>query len=424
MSKIKKLIGREILDSRGNPTVEVDVHLTSGQVGRASVPSGASTGQHEAIELRDNNLSRFCGKGVLGVIEKINNEINNNLVGLTPFDQRKIDNMLIDIDGSNNKSHLGANAVLGVSLAVARAASLDKNSNLFYYLNKKDEYILPTPLMNIINGGAHANNALDFQEIMIMPVGAETFSDALRWGSEIFQQLKKLLSDEGYSTSVGDEGGFSPEVNNVHDALYFVSKAVKKAGRNLVDEINLAIDAASSEFFHNGYYFVDGGEKKLNTSEMIRLWETLTNDYPIISIEDPLDENDFEGYSELTKLLGKNIQIVGDDFFATNLKRLQKGIDKGAANSILIKLNQIGTLTETIDAINLAKNNNYGTIISHRSGETEDTFIADLSVAFNTGQIKTGSLSRSERLCKYNQLLRIQEELGDKASFNGANILK
>ena len=424
MSKIKKLIGREILDSRGNPTVEVDVHLTSGQVGRASVPSGASTGQHEAIELRDNNLSRFCGKGVLGVIEKINNEINNNLVGLTPFDQRKIDNMLIDIDGSNNKSHLGANAVLGVSLAVARAASLDKNSNLFYYLNKKDEYVLPTPLMNIINGGAHANNALDFQEIMIMPVGAETFSDALRWGSEIFQQLKKLLSDEGYSTSVGDEGGFSPEVNNVHDALYFVSKAVKKAGRNLVDEINLAIDAASSEFFHNGYYFVDGGEKKLNTSEMIRLWETLTNDYPIISIEDPLDENDFEGYSELTKLLGKNIQIVGDDFFATNLKRLQKGIDKGAANSILIKLNQIGTLTETIDAINLAKNNNYGTIISHRSGETEDTFIADLSVAFNTGQIKTGSLSRSERLCKYNQLLRIQEELGDKASFNGANILK
>ena len=424
MSRIKKLIGREILDSRGNPTVEVDVHLTSGQIGRAAVPSGASTGQHEAIELRDNDLSRFGGKGVLSVIEKINNEINNNLVGLTPFDQRKIDKMLIDIDGSNNKSHLGANAVLGVSLAVARAASLDKNSNLFYYLNKKDEYILPTPLMNIINGGAHANNALDFQEIMIMPVGAETFSDALRWGSEIFQQLKKILSDEGYSTSVGDEGGFSPEVKNVHDALYFVSKAVKKAGRNLVDEINLAIDAASSEFFKNGYYIVDGGEKKLNTSEMIRLWETLTNDYPIISIEDPLDENDFEGYSELTKLLGKNIQIVGDDFFATNLKRLQKGIDKGAANSILIKLNQIGTLTETIDAINLAKNNNYGTIISHRSGETEDTFIADLSVAFNTGQIKTGSLSRSERLCKYNQLLRIQEELGDKASFNGANILK
>jgi enolase len=424
MSKIKKLIGREILDSRGNPTVEVDVHLTSGQIGRAAVPSGASTGQHEAIELRDNDLSRFGGKGVLNVIDKINNEINNNLVGLTPFDQRKIDKMLIDIDGSNNKSHLGANAVLGVSLAVARAASLDKNSNLFYYLNKKDEYILPTPLMNIINGGAHANNALDFQEIMIMPVGAETFSDALRWGSEIFQQLKKILSDEGYSTSVGDEGGFSPEVNNVHDALYFVSKAVKKAGRNLVDEINLAIDAASSEFFKNGYYIVDGGEKKLNTSEMIRLWETLTKDYPIISIEDPLDENDFEGYSELTKLLGKNIQIVGDDFFATNLKRLQKGIDKGAANSILIKLNQIGTLTETIDAINLAKNNNYGTIISHRSGETEDTFIADLSVAFNTGQIKTGSLSRSERLCKYNQLLRIQEELGDKASFNGANILK
>ena len=424
MSKIKKLIGREILDSRGNPTVEVDVYLTSGQIGRAAVPSGASTGQHEAIELRDNDLSRFGGKGVLSVIEKINNEINNNLVGLTPFDQRKIDKMLIDIDGSNNKSHLGANAVLGVSLAVARAASLDKNSNLFYYLNKNDEYILPTPLMNIINGGAHANNALDFQEIMIMPVGAETFSDALRWGSEIFQQLKKILSDEGYSTSVGDEGGFSPEVNNVHDALYFVSKAVKKAGRNLVDEINLAIDAASSEFFKNGYYIVDGGEKKLNTSEMIRLWETLTNDYPIISIEDPLDENDFEGYSELTKLLGKNIQIVGDDFFATNLKRLQKGIDKGAANSILIKLNQIGTLTETIDAINLAKNNNYGTIISHRSRETEDTFIADLSVAYNTGQIKTGSLSRSERLCKYNQLLRIQEELGDKASFNGANILK
>ena len=424
MSAIVDVFAREILDSRGNPTIEAEVLLESGALGRAAVPSGASVGTKEAIELRDNDLSRFGGKGVLSVIEKINNEINENLVGLTPFDQRNIDRILIDLDGSNNKSRLGANAILGVSLAVARAASLDQYSNLFYYLNKKSEYILPTPLMNIINGGAHANNALDFQEIMIIPVGAETFSEALRWGSEIFQELKKILSDKGYSTSVGDEGGFSPEIKDVYDALSLVSKAIKKAGRNLEGEVKIAIDAASSEIFKNGNYIIDGGDKKLDTSEMIKYWETLINDYPIISIEDPLDENDFEGYSELTKLLGKNIQIVGDDFFATNLKRLQKGIDKGAANSILIKLNQIGTLTETIDTINLAKNNNYGTIISHRSGETEDTFIADLSVAFNTGQIKTGSLSRSERLCKYNQLLRIQEELGDKASFNGANILK
>ena len=423
MSKIKKLIGREILDSRGNPTIEVDVHLTSGQIGRAAVPSGASTGQHEAIELRDNDLSRFGGKGVLNVIDNINNEINPNLLGLTPFDQRKIDRILIDLDGSNNKSRLGANAILGVSLAVARAGSLYKNSNLFYHLNKKSEYILPTPLMNIINGGAHANNALDFQEIMIMPVGAETFSEALRWGAEIFQELKKILSDKGYSTSVGDEGGFSPEIKDVYDALSLMTKAIKKAGRNLEDEVKLAIDAASSEFFKNGNYIIDSGNKKLDTSEMIKYWETLVNDYPIISIEDPLDENDYEGYGQLTDLLGKSIQIVGDDFFATNSQRLQKGIDKGAANSILIKLNQIGTLTETIDTINLAKNNNYGTIISHRSGETEDTFIADLSVALCAGQIKTGSLSRSERLCKYNQLLRIEQDLGSKAIFNGSNIL-
>jgi enolase len=330
---------------------------------------------------------------------------------------------LIELDGTENKSRLGANAILGVSLAAARVSSQIKSESLFKHLSNHKEYILPTPLMNIINGGAHANNALDFQEIMIMPVGADTFSEALRWGTEIFHHLKLVLSENSLSTSVGDEGGFSPEIKNVEEALELLSKAIKNAGRNLDNDIKFAIDAASSEFYKNNFYEMNNGQTKIDTNDMIKVWEKLVRTYPIISLEDPLEENDFEGYQELTNLIGNSIQVVGDDLFATNMNRLTKGINLGAANSILIKLNQIGTLTETIETINLAKKNNYGTIISHRSGETEDTFIADLSVGLNSGQIKTGSLSRSERLCKYNQLLRIEEELGSMSKYNGLKIL-
>ncbi len=423
MNEIKKIFGRQILDSRGNPTVEVEIILNNGIKSRASVPSGASTGEHEAIEKRDNDNSKYLGKGVSKVINNINFEINNNLQGLLPFDQEKIDQKLIELDGTKNKSRLGANALLGVSLAIARVSAKSKNESLYKYLSHNKDFVLPTPLMNFINGGAHANNSLDFQEIMIMPVGAKSFSEALRWGAEIFHHLKKILSDNLYSTSVGDEGGFSPQIKSVDEALELLSKAVENSGRNLENEIKFAIDAASSEFFSDNYYQMHNGEKKLDTSDMINMWENLVQKYPIISLEDPLDENDYDGYKELTNLIGRNVQIVGDDLFATNINRLTKGIKKNAANSILIKLNQIGTLTETIKTIKLAKQNKFGTIISHRSGETEDTFIADLSVGLNAGQIKTGSLSRSERLCKYNQLLRIEEELGVKAKFNGNKIL-
>ena len=423
MSKIKKIFGRQILDSRGNPTVEVEIILNNGIKSRASVPSGASTGEHEAIEKRDGDASKYLGKGVSKVIKNINFEINNNLKGFLPFDQEKVDRKLIELDGTENKSRLGANALLGVSLAVARVSAKARSKSLFKYLSNKNSFVLPTPLMNFINGGAHANNSLDFQEIMIMPVGAETFSEALRWGAEIFHHLKKILSDNSYSTSVGDEGGFSPQIKSVDEAIELLCNAVKNSGRNLDNDIKFAIDAASSEFYKNNYYEMYQGEKKLDTSGMIKMWENLVQKYPIISLEDPLDENDYDGYKELTDLIGRNVQIVGDDLFATNIKRLSRGINLCAANSILIKLNQIGTLTETIETINLAKKNEFGTIISHRSGETEDTFIADLSVGLNAGQIKTGSLSRSERLCKYNQLLRIEEELGNKAKFNGNKIL-
>ena len=423
MNEIKKIFGRQILDSRGNPTVEVEIILNNGIKSRASVPSGASTGEHEAIEKRDNDNSKYLGKGVSKVINNINFEINNNLQGLFPFDQEKIDQKLIELDGTKNKSRLGANALLGVSLAIARVSAKSKNESLYKYLSHNKDFVLPTPLMNFINGGAHANNSLDFQEIMIMPVGAKSFSEALRWGAEIFHHLKKILSDELYSTSVGDEGGFSPQIKNVDEALELLSRAVENSGRNLETEIKFAIDAAASEFFSNNYYQMHNGEKKLDTSDMIKMWENLVQKYPIISLEDPLDENDYDGYKELTNLIGRNVQIVGDDLFATNINRLTKGIKMNAANSILIKLNQIGTLTETIKTVKLAKQNKFGTIISHRSGETEDTFIADLSVGLNAGQIKTGSLSRSERLCKYNQLLRIEEELGVKAKFNGNKIL-
>ncbi|MAC62045.1 MAG: phosphopyruvate hydratase [SAR116 cluster bacterium] len=420
---MKEIFGRQILDSRGNPTVEVEIILNNGIKSRASVPSGASTGVHEAIEKRDHDNSKYLGKGVSTVINNINFEINNNLRGLLPFDQEKIDQKLIELDGTKNKSRLGANALLGVSLAIARVSAKAKNESLYKYLSNSKDFLLPTPLMNFINGGAHANNSLDFQEIMIMPVGAKSFSEALRWGAEIFHHLKKILSDKLYSTSVGDEGGFSPQIKSVDEALELLSKAVENSGRNLDNDIKFAIDAASSEFFSNNYYQMQNGEKKLDTSDMINMWENLVQKYPIISLEDPLDENDYDGYKELTNLIGKNVQIVGDDLFATNINRLNEGIKINAANSILIKLNQIGTLTETIKTVKLAKQSKFGTIISHRSGETEDTFIADFSVGLNAGQIKTGSLSRSERLCKYNQLLRIEEELGAKAKYNGNKIL-
>lgn len=423
MDVIDKIFGRQILDSRGNPTVEVEITLDNGIKSRASVPSGASTGEHEAIEKRDNISSKYLGKGVSKVVHSINFEINEYLKGFSPLNQKKLDQKLIELDGTENKSRLGANAILGVSLAAARVSSQIKSESLYKYLSEYSEYILPTPLMNVINGGAHANNALDFQEIMIMPVGAKTFSEALRWGAEIFHHLKLVLSENSFSTSVGDEGGFSPEINNVEEALELLSKAIKNAGRNLDNDINFAIDAASSEFYKNNFYEMNNGQTKIDTNDMIKIWEKLVREYPIISLEDPLEENDFEGYKELTNLIGNNIQIVGDDLFATNMNRLTKGINSGAANSILIKLNQIGTLSETIETVNLAKKNNFGTIISHRSGETEDTFIADLSVGLNSGQIKTGSLSRSERLCKYNQLLRIEEELGEMAKYNGSRIL-
>ena len=423
MNVIDKIFGRQILDSRGNPTVEVEITLDNGIKSRASVPSGASTGEHEAIEKRDNVSSKYLGKGVSKVVHSINFEINEYLKGFSPLNQKKLDQKLIELDGTEDKSRLGANAILGVSLAAARVSSQIKSESLFKYLSEYNEYILPTPLMNIINGGAHANNALDFQEIMIMPVGAKTFSEALRWGAEIFHHLKLVLSENSFSTSVGDEGGFSPEIKNVEEALELLIKAIKNAGRNLDNDINFAIDAASSEFYKNNFYEMNNGQTKIDTNDMIKIWEKLVREYPIISLEDPLEENDFEGYKELTNLIGNNVQIVGDDLFATNMNRLTKGINSGAANSILIKLNQIGTLSETIETVNLAKKNNYGTIISHRSGETEDTFIADLSVGLNSGQIKTGSLSRSERLCKYNQLLRIEEELGNLAKYNGSRIL-
>ena len=417
MSKIKKIFGRQILDSRGNPTVEVEIILNNGIKSRASVPSGASTGEHEAIEKRDGDASKYLGKGVSKVIKSINFEINNSLKGFLPFDQEKVDRKLIELDGTENKSRLGANALLGVSLAVARVSAKARSKSLFKYLSNKNSFVLPTPLMNFINGGAHANNSLDFQEIMIMPVGAETFSEALRWGAEIFHHLKKILSDNSYSTSVGDEGGFSPQIKSVDEAIELLCNAVKNSGRNLDNDIKFAIDAASSEFYKNNYYEMYQGEKKLDTSGMIKMWKNLVQKYPIISLEDPLDENDYDGYKELTDLIGRNVQIVGDDLFATNIKRLSRGINLCAANSILIKLNQIGTLTETIETINLAKKNEFGTIISHRSGETEDTSIADLSVAMGMGQIKTGSLSRTDRVCKYNQLLRIEDYLKENAIY-------
>lgn len=405
MSKIKNVIAREILDSRGNPTVEVDVILESGILGRAAVPSGASTGVREALELRDKD-ERYLGKGVMKAVSNVNNIIRDKIIGLDASEQELIDNLMIELDGTKNKEKLGANAMLGVSLAILKASANEKNIPLYKYVGNGSE--LPRPMMNILNGGAHADNNLDFQEYMIIP-NRSTIKERIRVGAEVFHTLKKVLKEYGYNTNVGDEGGFAPDLKSNEEGFKVIMEAIKKAGYTPGVDVSIAIDVAASEFYENGKYSVDG--KLLTTEELIDFYEELVNTYPIISIEDPVDENDWDGFSLITKRLGDKVQLVGDDLFVTNIECLQKGIDLKAGNAILLKLNQIGTYTETIKTINLAKEHNYKTIISHRSGETEDTTIADLAVGLNLGQIKTGSMSRTDRICKYNQLLRIEEEL-------------
>src|SRR5210317_22896 len=421
MVYISDIHARQILDSRGNPTVEVDVLLSDGIIGRAAVPSGASTGEYEAYELRDGNNSLYRGLSVLNAISNVNIDISNTFSGRNPFEQNKIDQDLIELDGTNNKNKLGANAMLGFSMAVAKSAALSLNVPLYQYLGGIRSNTLPVPMMNIINGGAHANNGLDFQECMIMPIGFSNFSDALRAGTEVFHNLKQILSDKGYSVAVGDEGGFAPDVNNLDDALANISDAIEKSGYKLGEQIYIAIDAAASELFDGQNYFLKGENKKLNTDQLVKYWQNLCKKFPVVSIEDPFDENDWNGFKELTKKIGKNVQIVGDDLFVTNKNRLLTGIENNSANSILIKLNQIGTLSETIETIELAKKSQFGVIVSHRSGETEDVFISDLSVGLNAGQIKTGSVSRTDRTAKYNQLIRIEEMLGSDAKYFGNN---
>ena len=408
MSKIKDIKAREILDSRGNPTVEVDVLLESGAKGRAAVPSGASTGSKEALELRDNDPKRYQGKGVLKAVNNVNTIIKGTLIGLESSNQRQIDETMIKLDGTENKTNLGANATLGVSLAVLKATAKEKNIPLYKFFG--DEISLPRPMMNILNGGAHADNNLDFQEFMIIP-NAKNFKETLRIGSEVFHTLKKVLKENGFNTGVGDEGGFAPNLNTNEEALDMLMEAIKEAGYTPGKDVNFALDVAASEFYEDGIYNLKGANKKLTSNELVDYYQTLIDKYPIISIEDPVDEEDWKGFRKMTEKYGDKIQLVGDDLFVTNIKYLQKGIDNKAGNAILIKLNQIGTFTETLETINLAKENGYKTIISHRSGETEDVTIADLAVALNLGQIKTGSLSRSERTAKYNELLRIEEDL-------------
>ena len=419
MVYIEDVQARQILDSRGNPTLEVDVRLSDGSVGRAAVPSGASTGKYEAYELRDKKSNLYNGYGVSKAVENVNVEIFNTFSGRNPLEQKSIDYDLIELDNTKNKSRLGANAMLGFSMAVARASANFRSLPLWHYIGGIRANTLPVPMMNIINGGAHANNGLDFQECMIMPIGFSTFSDALRAGVEIFQSLKKILSEESLSTAVGDEGGFAPNISNLEEALSYISRAIEKSGYKLGEEIFISIDAAASELYKKGFYHLSGENKKLNTDELFKYWEGICKKFPIVSIEDPFDENDWDGFKELTKVLGNKLQVVGDDLFVTNKKRLLKGIKEKSGNAILIKLNQIGTVSETLETIELAKNYNFGVIVSHRSGETEDVFISDLSVALNAGQIKTGSLSRSDRTAKYNQLLRIEETLGDNAYYYG-----
>lgn len=421
--KILNIFAREVLDSRGNPTVEVDVHLKNGTLGRAIVPSGASTGEHEAVELRDGNMSRYLGKGVQTALLNINTTIANSLKGFNVNEQKTIDQTMIELDGTSNKSRLGANAILGVSMAVARAAANDKNILLYEYLGGEEAKTLPIPMMNILNGGSHADNNVDIQEFMIFPIGAESFSSALQIGTETFHQLKSVLKEKGLNTNVGDEGGFAPNLRSNTEAIDVILQAIDKTPYKIGKELFLALDVASSEFYKNGKYYLGSENKQYSSEEMVDYLKSLVEQYPIISIEDGLDENDWNGWSALTKAIGNKCQIVGDDLTVTNIKRLQRAVDENAMNAILIKLNQIGSVTETIEAIKLAKANNYAAIISHRSGETEDVIIADFAVAMGMGQIKTGSLSRTDRIAKYNQLLRIEEALGSQASFPGIEVL-
>ena len=424
MSAIIDIQAREILDSRGNPTVEVDVVLEDGSVGRASVPSGASTGAYEAVEMRDGDFGRYEGKGVLKAVDAVNLDIFDALTGANSADQAGIDKQLIDLDGTLNKGRLGANSILGVSMAVARAAAASAEMSLWRYLGGVHAHILPVPMMNIINGGAHADNALDVQEFMVMPVGASHFADGLRMGAEIFHALRKLLSEASLSTAVGDEGGFAPAVNSTDEAIGYIMKAIDRAGYKPGDDVMIALDAAASEFRVDGKYNLAGEKRLLTTEQMNDLWRELSGSYPIVSIEDPLHEDDWEGFKVLTSAIGDSVQVVGDDLYVTNPERLSRGISEASGNAILIKVNQIGTLTETLQAIDMAQKAGFGVIISHRSGETEDSFIADLAVATNAGQIKTGSLSRSDRLAKYNQLLRIEEELDRAGLYAGRTILR
>lgn len=424
MSYIANIEARQILDSRGNPTIEVEVLTQNGVLGRAAVPSGASTGVHEAVELRDNDEKVYNGKGVLNAVYNVNEVMNKEMKGMYIFDQKQIDKFMIQLDGTENKANLGANAILGVSMAVARAAAATLGQPLYKYIGGMNSYTLPVPMMNILNGGSHADNLIDIQEFMVMPIGATTFSEGLRMGVEIFHNLKSVLKSKGFSTNVGDEGGFAANLGSNEEAIETILTAIEKAGYIAGEEVMIALDPAASEFYDKdkGVYVLESTNRELSSEEMVDYWADWVNKYPIISIEDGLDEDDWKGWKLMTDRLGDKIQIVGDDLFVTNTKRLQRGIKEGVANSILIKVNQIGTLTETVEAIEMARRNKYSTVISHRSGETEDTIIADLAVAWGTKQIKTGSASRTDRIAKYNQLLRIEGELGDMAFFPGKNI--
>ncbi len=419
MSKIVKIIGRQILDSRGNPTVEVDVFTSNGIMGRAAVPSGASTGIHEAVELRDGDKSVYLGKGVLNAVNNVNTVISKLLVGKSIFDQKAIDSAMCELDGTENKSSLGANAILGTSLAVAKAAAQESGLPLYQYIGGVGATTMPVPMMNILNGGSHADNLIDIQEFMVMPFGASSFSEGLRWGTEIFHHLKEVLKSRGMSTNVGDEGGFAPNLGSNEEAIQVVLEAIDKAGFTAGKDVFIALDAASSEFYKNGKYVFESTGEIRSSEEMVQFWVDWVNKYPIISIEDGLAEDDWSGWKLLTEAIGNSVQLVGDDLFVTNTKRLSRGIQENTANSILVKVNQIGTLTETIEAVQMATRNGYTSVMSHRSGETEDSTIADLAVALNCGQIKTGSASRSDRMSKYNQLLRIEEQLGNTAVYPG-----
>lgn len=423
MSSIISIAGREVLDSRGNPTVEVDVVLDSGAHGRAMVPSGASTGEHEAVELRDKDPKRYSGKGVLNAVQHVNTEIQQALIGSDALDQRAIDYQLIDLDGTENKGRLGANAILGVSLAVAHAAADELALPLFRSVGGPNAHVLPVPMMNVINGGAHADNNIDLQEFMIMPVGASSFSEALRWGTETYHVLKQVLADRGLSTAVGDEGGFAPNLSSNEEAIKVLVEAIERAGHTPGKDIAIALDPAMSELFRDGKYHLTGEGKVCTSQELSVWWTSLVNNYPIVSVEDAMSEDDWEGWSLLTQAIGSQVQLVGDDLFVTNARRLRMGIDQHVANSVLIKVNQIGTLTETLETVELATRHQYTSVMSHRSGETEDATIADLAVATNCGQIKTGAPARSDRVAKYNQLLRIEEILGDSAAFRGRDAL-